>query len=254
MSAIATVAVPEPAGIYVRHSPSALNMFAAEPAMFVLERILGLKQPVGVPAHRGVAVEAGVAYGLLHPEAEDRECFREAYASYDGLTALSADERREKYRGNIPDMVVQALDELRQYGVPSGVQGFVEWKPADLKYPIVGYYDFVWEDHGIIVDLKTTERMPSQIKIPHARQVSLYCGDNHQGRICYVTPKKCSTYGLENIREHKQALHNLARAVEKFLALSDDPEFFVSITAPDVESFYWNDPAARELAFKYWRI
>ena len=43
MSTIATVAIPEPAGIYVRHSPSALNMFAAEPAMFVLERILGLK-------------------------------------------------------------------------------------------------------------------------------------------------------------------------------------------------------------------
>ena len=72
----------------------------------------------------------------------------------------------------------------------SGVQGFVEWKPADLKYPIVGYYDFIWEDHGIIVDLKTTERMPSEIKIPHARQVSLYCGDNHQGRLDLLHAEK----------------------------------------------------------------
>ena len=82
--------------------------------------------------------QAGVAHGLLFPEAGDKECFSVAYTKYDGLTALSADERREKYRGNIPDMVAQALDELRQYGVPSGVQGFIEWKPADLKYPIVG--------------------------------------------------------------------------------------------------------------------
>ena len=44
-----------------RHSPSSLNQFAASPAMFVLERILGLRQPVGVPAHRGVAIEDGVA-------------------------------------------------------------------------------------------------------------------------------------------------------------------------------------------------
>ena len=29
--------IPDPVGIYVRHSPSVLNMFAAEPAMFVLD-------------------------------------------------------------------------------------------------------------------------------------------------------------------------------------------------------------------------
>ena len=50
--------------LIVRHSPSSLNLFAASPAMWVLEKILGIKQPVGVPAHRGVAVEDGVVVGL----------------------------------------------------------------------------------------------------------------------------------------------------------------------------------------------
>ena len=54
---------------YVRHSPSSLNLFAAEPAMFVLERIMGIKQTVGVPAHRGVAVEDGVTAGLANLQA-----------------------------------------------------------------------------------------------------------------------------------------------------------------------------------------
>ena len=49
---------------YERHSPSSLNLFAASPAMFTLEHIFGIRQPVGVPAHRGVAVEDGVALGL----------------------------------------------------------------------------------------------------------------------------------------------------------------------------------------------
>ena len=240
---------------YERHSPSALNLFAAEPAMFVLERLLGIKQPVGVRAHRGVAVESGVAYGLLHPDADYKTCNKQAYMTYDALTALSGDERRDKYRRDIPEMVEPAIDEMRPLGVPNDVQGFITWHPDDLKYPVVGYYDFKWNDPAVIVDLKTTERMPSDIKIGHARQVSLYSMDsNSEGRLCYVTPKKIQTLVLENPAEHREALHHLARKVEKFLSLGDDPEFFVSITAPDLDSFYWGDPVARELAFQYWKI
>ena len=69
-----------------------------------------------------------------------------------------------------------------------------------------------------------------------------------------MTPKKVATYGLENIRQHKAALHQLARNVENFLSLGTEPEFFVSITAPDLENSIRGDPAARELAFKYWKI
>lgn len=239
---------------YDRHSPSKLNKFAASSAMFVLEELMGMKQVVGVPAHRGTAVEAGVAYGLLHPDADDKQCFKQANAAYDSLTAMTGDERRDKYRGNIPDMVVQALDELKPYGVPTKTQGAMTWHPNDLKYPIFGYYDFLWEDKGIVVDLKTTERMPSEIKIPHARQVSFYCGDNMEGRLTYVTPKKCVTYGLENVREHKMALHSLAKRVESFLSKGTEPEDFIEFTAPDLEHYYWNTPEARELAFRYWRI
>ena len=96
---------------YERHSPSALNLFAASPSMFVLERILGLKQPVGVPAHRGVAVEDGVAHGLKYPDVSLKECTEIAYTKYATLAAMSPDNRREKYRADIPDMVSQALDE-----------------------------------------------------------------------------------------------------------------------------------------------
>jgi hypothetical protein len=242
---------------YVRHSPSALNLFAASSAMFVLERVLGLKQPVGVPAHRGTAVEDGVTFGLLNPDAALAECVNIAQLKYDTITALSTDDRRQKYRDNITDMVSQALTELRPYGVPSATQGFVEWKPEGLTLPIVGYFDYEFADHGIIVDLKTSEKMPSAIKIPHARQVSLYVtntGSNYQGRLAYITPKKAATYCLENVSEHLKSLHQIALRVEKFLSLSDDPEYFLSITAPDLEHFFWGSPAARQLSYEHWSI
>lgn len=241
---------------YIRHSPSALNLFCAAPAMFVLEKVLGQRQPVGAPAHRGTAVEDGVTLGLINPDAPLGDCVDTAFNTYDRITALTRDMRREEYRATIPDMVKLALEELRPYGIPSKCQGFVEWKPEGLKYPIVGYFDYRWEESGTLVDLKTTEKLPSSIKVPHARQVALYAtsaGDNIDARLTYCTPKKKATYRLENVRDHLNALHQIALRCEAFLALSEDPTFFTKIIAPDVESFYWNGPA-RELAFQHWGV
>jgi hypothetical protein len=241
---------------FIRHSPSSLNLFCAQPSMFVLEKILGHRQTVGAPAHRGTAVEAGVTLGLMNPKAEISECIAAAWTKYDTVSGLSSDKRRAEYRDTIGDMVTMALRELHAYGVPSSTQGFVEWKPEGLKYPIVGYYDYEWQQHGIVVDLKTTEKMPSSIKVPHARQVALYAaelGGNMDPRLTYVTPKKHATYRLENVREHLHALHQIAIRCEAFLALSEDPQFFTSITVPDLDSFYWGGPS-RQLAFEIWNV
>lgn len=238
---------------YERHSPSSLNLFCASPAMFVLEKVLGKRQPVGAPAHRGTAVEDGVTHGLMNPAADLADCVAVAHKKYDQITALSGDKRREEYRETIADMVKSALQELRPYGVPSATQGFIEWRPDGLRYPIVGYFDYHWADHNITIDLKTTEKLPSSIKVPHARQTALYVTSNNaDARVSYITPKKRATYQVENIDAHRQALHQIALRCEAFLALSDDPNFFTQITAPDFESFYWSGPPARQIGFETW--
>jgi hypothetical protein len=239
--------------IIERWSPSRLNKFKNDLGMFILEDIFGEKQPVGVPAHRGTAVEDGVTAGL---NGEDIDaCVQIAFRKYDTLTALMADPRREKYRKTIPRMVESALDELGEYGKPSATQGAVEWHPPDLKYPIFGKFDYRWEEHGIVLDLKTTDKMPSSIKDDHALQVAFYAvatGDNADARLTYVTPSQRATYRLENVREHLAVLHATAVRAEKFIALSDDPNFFTSIIAPNFGSFYWNNPAARQAGFEKW--
>lgn len=223
--------------------------------MYCLEKLLGRRQPVGVPAHRGTAVEAGVALGLADPDTEIQICANTALQKYDTLTALSGDPRRSNYRADIPGMVQSALDELRPYGRPTTTQGKVEWRPEGLKLPIIGFYDFEFAQHGLIVDLKTTERMPSEIKVAHARQVALYASsDNMDARLTYVTPRKRCTYQLENIREHRQALHKIAATVERFLAISSDPAELVALVCPDIDSFYWSPPEARATAFEVWGV
>ena len=175
--------------------------------MFFLEYVLGEKQLVGPPAHRGAAVEDGVTHGLTDLDAPVKECADVALTTYDSRTALSGDPRREKYRDTIPAMVETALAELREYGKPTGMQGLVEWKPDGLQLPIVGYYDYQWDNHGILLDLKTTEKMPSSIKFSHARQVAHYAvSDNIDARLVYVTPKKMEVFRLENVRAHRDSL------------------------------------------------
>jgi hypothetical protein len=240
---------------YEHHSPSSLNLFAASTSMWVLERLLNIRQPVGAPAHRGSAVEEGVAHGLEELAVPVDECVTVALSRYDTLMALSPDPRLDAYRKEIPEMVEQAVSHLRPYGTPSEMQGHVEWKPEGLELPIIGFSDFVWSDKGILLDLKTTSRLPSEIKTGHARQVSLYAAsDNMDARLCYVTPRRIACYHLENIGEHRNALYRIAQRVEKFLSLSDDPEYYLSITVPDLDSFYWAAPEARALAYRHWGI
>jgi hypothetical protein len=119
----------------------------------------------------------------------------------------------------------------------------------------VGYSDFEWDNHGVLTDLKTTDRLPERVKINHARQGALYAtSDNMDARITYVTPTKVATYKIENIRAHREALVKIAQTVERFVSLTNDPQELVGFVVPDLESFYWAPPQARQAAFEVWGV
>lgn len=238
-------------------SPSTLNTFAAAPAMFVMEKLLKRRQPVGAAAHRGTATEAGVVKGLLDPTASLADCITEAETIYRQKTALSGDHRNDKEGEALPGLVEQGLLALRPYGIPTKTQGKVEWRVDGIEVPVIGFYDFIWEQHGIIVDLKSQLALSSSIKTSHARQVALYSAaisDNLDARLCYATPKKHAVYKLENVREHVAALDRLAHILRRFLSVSADPQELAGIVAPDIESFYFAPPAARQAAFEVFGI
>ena len=77
------------------------------------------------------------------------------------------------------------------------------------KLPIVGYFDFHWAEHNITTDLKTTERMPSEIKINHAKQVVALCHQQQRrgARDLRDTEKVSDLHG----REHRRRLDVLRR-------------------------------------------
>ena len=237
-------------------SPSSCNLFASSPAMFVLQKCMGGKFPVGAAAHRGTAVEAGIVYGLMNG-ADDAECIKICETEFNKLTALSGDSRRDKEAAAIGDMVKMGLSELRPYGKPTETQGKIEYHVEGLAVPLIGFFDIEWANHGILTDIKTTHALPSKISTSHARQVALYRaarGHNLDARVTYVTPKKSATYHLENVEQHVEALTRIALTIQNFLSVSDDAKELAKLVVPEVDSFYFADPLARKTAFDVWGL
>lgn len=209
---------------------------------------------MGAAAHRGTATEKGVVHGL-ETGATDEECIKVAKDEFWRLVALSSDPATEKEEAAVPEMVKQGLKELRGYGKPTSAQGKIEYRFDSLAVPFIGYYDVEWANHNILVDLKTTHALPSKISTNHARQVSLYAaarGNAIDPRVAYITPKKSATYRVENVSEHVAALERIGLAIQRFLSISTDPMELAKHVVPDVDSFYFKDPIARQAVFEIW--
>lgn len=237
-------------------SPSTCNLFVGSPAMFVLEKVLKRRQPVGAAAHRGTSTETGIAYGLIEGGSLDA-CVSKALEQFATLCRFLPEHKVEKERAGIPGMVKQGLKELLPYGKPTDAQGKIEYQFEGLPVPFIGYFDFEWGQHGVLTDLKTAHTLSSSIKTNHARQVSLYAaarGNNISPRMTYVTPKKAATYLLEDVQGHLRSLHQTALTIQRFLERSDDPMELASLVFPDVDSFYFSDPVVRQEVFKVWGV
>ena len=241
----------------VRHlSVSSLNLYAVSPALWVMERLLNRRSPGSAAMSRGKAVEEGVHAGLIDPAKTPEECAALALSAYDREMALLADEKRESEREQIPGYVAHALAELRQYGAPTAYQDRIEYRLDDVSVPVIGFIDWRFDQHGLIVDLKTSERLPSTISAAHARQGAIYARahGNYGMRFAYVKPaagkkdgRAVSVYELPRDEIDRQivALREIALRLERFLSLSRDPHELCALLVPDYEGFYWSNPTTR---------
>lgn len=225
-------------------SVSQCHTFKKSPWRYLYQNIMGNFDPAGPAAFRGTAAEAGVTMGLLNLDAPIADCQAHAVQEFDRLCLLATGDKIDKEREAIPGLVQNALDELRPYGKPSHVQHTIWWQSPELPIPFKGIIDFMWEDHGIIVDLKTKAQMPSKIEKDHARQLALYgaaVSDNYGLRVCYATHKRHAVYEVENAKLHLGSLVAIAKTIDRFLDLADDPATLLACVAPDTDAFEFSE-------------
>lgn len=235
-------------------SPSSLNLFQAEPALWTLRYLFAFKDESGPAAKRGTAVEAGLDVFLYG--GSPVEAIQAALDNFALNTGGLADDAHEKERALIGPMVQIAIGAAKTaaFPKPNARQLKCEHRFSGVEVPVVGYVDYIWDDWGL--DLKTTQRMPNAPKGDHVRQVAIYSAAKQKPfKLLYVTDKKSALYPIEQ-EELDLALAEMgriARSLRKVLALSDCREQVTEFFNPNFDSFYWSSDAARNEAQRIWK-
>lgn len=222
-------------------SPSSLNLYAANPSLWVGRYLMGWKDEFGPAASRGTAIEAGLDVWLFQRDAKGAEMT--ALANFADRTQGVADDEHEAERANIAPMLAQAITALKDFPVPVGRQMKIEHYANGVEIPIIGYIDYIFDEFGL--DLKTTKACPSSIKADHARQVSTYAEAKKKPfKVLYVTAKKSALYDLTETDQaiHLRDIERQARAVRHLLKHSFDAEDAAKFFAPDFSDFRWSGP------------
>lgn len=234
----------------IKHlSASSLNTFAADPAMWVLQKLAGKQTPAGYAAMRGTASESGIVAGLLNPDMPIVEAQQIGLTEFDKLSAFSKDLKALKERAGIPGIIEQGIKKLRTAGIPDEVQTRIVVTLDGIDdVPFLGFVDLGWTRLGIRLDIKSKLRMPTDIEQAHRRQVALYIhGTNNTGRVAYFTPTQEMVFVLEDAPRYVEELRQIAIRLRNFLSLSDDREKLIRAVVPNYNSFYWSDAYTRGL-------
>lgn len=236
-------------------SPSSINTFAAAPDVWVAQKLFGVKSVMGASAARGTVIEEAVVRVLAHGVSVD-DAVAQAVGRFNKETALAPAEDADDERAMIAPCTEQAVQALAQYGKPTfkaiGMQDRIELlcNGDGWKLPVIGYLDLPFPEHGVIIDLKTTSRMPSVMSEAHQRQAAIYAqaSGNMAVKFLYVTPKKSAFLECGDVANTLADVKMILNRQERFLRLGDKETLRdVVHFAPD--SFYWrgNEMARKEL-------
>tara|TARA_R110000796_G_scaffold35648_1_gene91464 strand:- start:863 stop:1624 length:762 start_codon:yes stop_codon:yes gene_type:complete len=239
------------------NSVSALNKFEENVSAWVASYLFKKRFPASGAMWRGIVAE-DITMSVLTEKMTFEAALKNGIEKFDRMTGLIKNDWVMKERGAIKDYAELSIEALKEYGKPSfnldGSQQKVSIRAAGdgWKLDFIGYLDFVYPQHGLVIDLKTTGRMPSKMSPGHIRQRCFYqrCMGNSQVKFLYVTPKKFGFLEDGDTDTEMAKIKTIMNRQEKFLRLGDK-EFIRSIVPHNPHSFYWGggEDIARELFY-----
>ena len=122
--------------------------------------------------------------------------------------------------------------------------------PTSPTLPFIGSLDFDYQAAGLVIDLKTTERLPSKMTAEHQVQRCIYAKakGNTKVSFLYVSSKKAALLSDGDVNETLARVKAHAARLERLLH-SRCKEEIASIIPVNDSSFYWNgnEDARREI-------
>lgn len=229
-------------------SPSNLNTWTSSPALWAIRYGMNLKSEGTDKMALGKAVEAGLQIVLMNGDLD--EAFAHAYAAFNLERSMDGGD---KERALVEPMLTQAIEAMvsMEVGSPQLLQRRLEMMLPDVPVPCMGFSDFEWD--GMILELKTTQRLPSEPTPSHMRQIAFYhkASGGKEVRILYVSPKayKLYTPSLDDLDEAFEELCYLGRTLTKSLSVAGSPAELLKMFPADFSNFMW-DAESKKLARK----
>jgi len=212
----------------IKHlSASSINLWTNAPDVWVASYLFGKRGPMSAAAMRGICTEDAVVAALT---GENKDGALDAALEKFDKSFPIGDEKTSKERAMIEPCLDLALGELQQYGQPEftedGQQKIsITAKTDDYEIPVIGFLDLVFPEHGLVIDLKTTGRMPSTMSAEHQLQRAIYqkARGNQAVKFLYVSPKKTNLLEDGDPTEilKKAKVQTIARMSWRYLCFRD---------------------------------
>ena len=230
-------------------SASSINLWANAPDVWVMSYLFKKRTPMGAAAWRGICAEDAVVSALTGTQSLSAAT-DSALKKFDSRFIIG-DEKTTKEREVIAPMVANAVEALKEYGKPEfpedGSQHKISIKAKGdgWEIPVIGFLDMVFPDSGLVIDLKTTNRMTSKMSAEHQLQRAIYqkAMGNYGVKFLYVSKAKTALLEDGDVNETlAKAKHKIHR-LEKFLSVCD-AETARAIIPTNPNTFYWSGSEA----------
>ena len=228
-------------------SASSINLWANAPDVWVMQYLHGIRTPMGAAAWRGICVEDAVVE-ILSGENET-PAIDKALQKFDRRFIIG-NESTTSERARITPMVKLAVEELRHLGPPEFPDVDEGQNPQEKisitakgdgwSIPVIGYLDLVFPQQGVVIDLKTTGRIPSTMSAEHQLQRAIYARakGNMAVKFLYVSDKKTSLLEDGDPSELLAMAKGQIKRIEAFLRHCDK-DTAKAIVPVQPSSFYW---------------
>lgn len=227
-------------------SPSSVNKFADAPDAWAAQYLFGKKFSFSSAARGGVAVERAIVDALRI--GDYYEATSAAVKEYSKETAFDNSATAAKWKDALPSMIELGFKELKDFGQPefeddgSQKKIGIACNMGDYVVPITGFTDLDYPQHNLVVDLKCTQRMPSEMSKSHLRQAAIYKqATGREVKFLYVTGKKAQWFEVGDVKDILEEFKTIVFRMNNLLAF--DKEVIQQII-PVTDSFYWSDDGA----------
>ena len=244
-------------------SNSSISLFISNTPKWVLNYLYKIKGKTNAAMLRGTVTDHEIGRQAKEP-LPLAESIQRAILEYDTTVkqlkkedAFDTDLEKEiREKQNLGRYLEVAIPHFQNLGKPESYQKKIELQLEEISIPIVGYCDLTFE--GIVRDIKTTGRLPSEIPDSVNRQLSIYSTalDGYVPLVdyVYVTSRKAEvvTMQVNDVDKWMSQVKGAAIAMQNLLALGDLHEI-TSVMYPDFSDWMWSDFEIAE-AKKIWSI